>query len=144
MAKRERIPIDTEIRDAHESLVSIFHDFGVDLDYSIESLHRIENYLEENYPSNQDAKNPFPAVRVGVKIFYIGAYLGETLRKKLGGNWQFDEHDPLGQIRAELCFENGERIRPIEDVMTRIEEKLPIEIFSYAKELVAKYANSKS
>lgn len=40
MPKRERTPIDVEIREAHESLVAIFRDFGVSLDYSVESLQR--------------------------------------------------------------------------------------------------------
>lgn len=122
MAKRERIPIAEEIREAHESLVSIFADFGIRLDYSLESLGTIEGYLEENYPVSQGAGSAWPAVRVGVKIYYIGAYLGETLRRVHGGAWSFDEKDPLGQIRAEMRLGNGRSLRPIEIVMERIED----------------------
>lgn len=122
MPKRERTPIEQEIRQAHESLVSIFADFGIRLDYSLESLETLERYLEDNYPASQGAGSAWPAVRVGVKIYYLGAYLGEVLLKKIGGRWSFDEKDPLGQIRAELQLANGKRLRPIETVMERIEE----------------------
>lgn len=73
-----------------------------------------------NFPS-QPGRNPFPAVRAGVKLYYLGAYLGEVLRRRAGGEWAFDEKDPLGQIRAELRLTNGKFLRPIEEVMKRLE-----------------------
>lgn len=131
MAKRERTPIDEELREAHEALVSIFQDFGVSLDYSLESLKWIEDYLEQNYPYQEGAHNPFPAVRVGVKLYFLGAYAGETLIRKVGGSWSYNEKDPLGQIRAEVRLDNGKSVRPIEEVMTQIEEgrKLDLQFF---------------
>lgn len=136
MARRERIPIETEIREGHESLVSIFQDFGVPLDYSMESLQRIESYIEENYPRSEGGNNPFPAVRAGVKLFYLGAYLGEVLRKKVGGQWVFDERHPLGQIQAELRLSNGKTLRPIEEIMNRVEEGKKLLLHPLARQMV--------
>lgn len=134
MTKRERTPIAEEIREAHESLVSIFADFGIRLDYSLESLATIENYLAKNYPISQGAGSAWPAVRAGVKIYYIGAYLGEALLRRQGGAWHFDEKDPLGQIRAEIRMKSGKNFRPIETVMERIEDGRPLELAALAME----------
>ena len=54
------------------------------LDYSIESLDRIENWILTNYSEIKDLIGD-------VKILdYLTVYIGETFRKHIGGEWFID------------------------------------------------------
>ena len=64
------------------------------LDYSIESLGKLEEWLIAEFPDARSA--------VGGDNFEIGdgaaRYVGETLRKSLGGTWDMDVSDPNGIV----------------------------------------------
>jgi truncated hemoglobin YjbI len=68
------------------------------LDYSPESLDVLEAWLLARYPDAASAKAETEIVRLDG----VARYLGETLRKNIGGHWWFDldgwTHDGLPQL----------------------------------------------
>lgn len=56
------------------------------LDYSIRSLDHLERWILENWPSPRAMLAPEEAPRVGGAARYIG----ETIRKNVGGYWDID------------------------------------------------------
>jgi hypothetical protein len=56
--------------------------FGVDLDYSAESLKTIDEIITKNWPKPPNMLNPV--------VISFGSYVGETIRRLLGGEWAFD------------------------------------------------------
>jgi hypothetical protein len=80
-----------EMDFAIDSLQEIFSSEGLGcLDYSVESLGVLENWLQSKYQNLDSTRNSF-----GNKILDISAcYVGETLRKNFGGGWILNTTDP--------------------------------------------------
>ncbi len=64
-----------------QRFVSICKEFNLQLDYSIASLERIENYLASNFKDSNPKKNSIFYEDAEGKTFFLGAYLGEVIRK---------------------------------------------------------------
>src|SRR4051812_33074738 len=89
---------------------------GDELDYSLESLVQLDALLDRRFARRWALRS---GGRLDVKLFApmiepVGAYLGEALRRTLGGDWQDDgslrlpsgaRADPLD--RAQRRFESG-------------------------------------
>jgi hypothetical protein len=59
--------------------------FGVDLDYSAESIRRLEEMISKGWPEPPNLLDPL--------VEGLGSYLGETIRHLHGGEWrQTQEH----------------------------------------------------
>ncbi len=54
-----------------------------------------------------------------MKLFALGAYVGETVRGQLGGEWHADDGDPEGEINASLKLASGGVIFPVRRIMKR-------------------------
>jgi hypothetical protein len=58
------------------------------MDYSVESLQAIDHALEHNVSTFKSQE----AIDGALSMF--GAYLGEVIRRRIGGTWMFDEALP--------------------------------------------------
>lgn len=69
-----------------DSAVSTFKDrFGLSLDYSPASLKIMDKAISKYFPKGEE---PLPTT-----LLPLGAYLGEVLRRNLGGEWRLE--DPI-------------------------------------------------
>lgn len=84
-------------------------DRGVDLDFSFESIHVIEEELER-ISKEVDKTNPQRGT-FGLACVY-GAYVGEVLRRKEGGTWSAD-HAVGGPKSYPLAFSSDNVIFPV-------------------------------
>jgi hypothetical protein len=57
---------------------------------------------------------------LGQRLFSLGAYVGEVVRRNLGGEWQTDDADPQGEINVALKLPDGSLIWPVQRVMKRL------------------------
>jgi hypothetical protein len=57
--------------------------FGVDLDYSAESIARLEEMITKGWPEPPNLLDPL--------VEGLGSYLGETIRRLHGGEWRHTE-----------------------------------------------------
>jgi Flp pilus assembly protein TadD len=102
------------------SVVSRYTEIGAagPLDLSMASLASIDVYLALIAPPKApppEADTPW--VRRTASL--IGAYVGETLRGVLGGDWTKGA-GPLGPESYLLELESGETVRPVQDVLSRV------------------------
>jgi tetratricopeptide (TPR) repeat protein len=89
------------------------------LDLSMASLASIDVYLALIAPPKAPPpENDTPWVRRTAAL--IGAYVGETLRGVLGGEWTNASGSRLGEGAYELELESGETLRPVQDVLSRV------------------------
>ncbi|WP_373533509.1 hypothetical protein [Vampirovibrio sp.] len=83
----------------------------IQLDYSVESLQRLDQFISEHFDSNS-------AKDVGETLLLrIGSYVGEVIIRHLGGHWneqgqpEVNEVGPIDVIypldKAQKRFENG-------------------------------------
>jgi hypothetical protein len=56
-------------------------------------------------------------------LFALGAYVGETVRRGLGGAWDADDEDPNGEINIALHLPNSLIIWPVQRVIKRFQSR---------------------
>ncbi len=80
------------------------------LDYSLNSMDDLEDWLLRTYPSKQSMLAQTEAAKVGGSARYIG----ETIRKEIGGHWDIRLDDPaLAFFGMPILTGFGEKSFPI-------------------------------
>ncbi len=69
--------------------------------------------------------------QLGQRIFGLGAYTGEVLRRQCGGAWQDNDADPNAEINVALKLANGSLIWPVQRAMKRFKNGAEDGIFAY-------------
>lgn len=111
---------------------------GYRADFSIESLTEIDRFFEEQAPGGVPTAAGLLAEDLGSRIFAIGSYVGETLRRNLGGEWIGDDNDPQAEINISLKLTDGSTIWPIQRAMKRYRNGGEDSIAAYAAALMKK------
>jgi len=91
--------------------------YGVDLDYSLESLGALENILQQMHEEHK--ATPISEQGMQARTISLGSYLGEVLRRASGsGTWARDS--ALGENTFPLIFANDQQLFPVGWVHKRI------------------------
>ena len=102
-----------------QNFVSEFKKLNIDLDYSLESLNRIEEYISNTFTDLKAKKNSFFAEDTDSKTFALGAYLGEVIRKNgKGVRWNNENSESPIEIIQETP--NGAKALTINKAFKRI------------------------
>ncbi|MEU0185438.1 hypothetical protein ABZ312_30350 [Streptomyces sp. NPDC006207] len=101
-------------------------------DFTMGSLREVERFFEEHSEDGTPTDGGLLAQETGQRLFALGAYVGETLRRELGGTWQADDDDPDGEINIQLCLNNGSVIWPVQRVIKRFRNGAEDNIAVYA------------
>ena len=88
--------------------------------FSPESLWDIDLFFDDHGEGGVPKAKGLLAEQLGRRLFALGGYVGETIRRKLGGEWQADDADPQGEINIALKLPDGTMIRPVQRVMKRL------------------------
>lgn len=91
---------------------------GYDADFSGSSLWEIERFFDDQVPDGRAREGGLLSLDVGPRLFAIGAYVGEVIRRGVGGEWQGDDTDPDVEINVELIVD-GASCRPVQRVIKR-------------------------
>jgi hypothetical protein len=70
--------------------------------FSPESLWDIDLFFDDHSDHGAPKTKGLLAEQLGQRLFALGGYVGETIRRKLGGEWQTDDADPQGEINISL------------------------------------------
>lgn len=92
---------------------------GYRADFSIESLKEVDRFFDEQAPNGQPKPGGLLSVDVGARLFALGGYVGEVIRRASGGNWKGDDNDPQAEISIALQLKGGAIIWPVQRVMKR-------------------------
>lgn len=92
---------------------------GYEADFSAQSLWSIDRFLDEHSDRGQPRRDGLLATDLGSRIFALGAYLGEVVRRNAGGTWHANDEDPQGEVNVELVLVDGTKIWPVQRVMKR-------------------------
>lgn len=94
------------------------------MDYSIESLQAIDSALEHNVSTfkSQEA--------IDGALNFFGAYLGEVIRRRIGGTWMFDEALPRLEWKTDEW--SGIKTYPFRKVLKRLHNGEEDGVYGYA------------
>lgn len=88
---------ETFKKEAIETVKTAREIFEVELDFTAESIKTLDKMIEEGWKTPMGEKE---AYEFSMSILSLGSYLGETIIKNIGGNWQVDqdENNPVEKM----------------------------------------------
>jgi len=92
---------------------------GYQADFSPESLWQIEFFFDDQSQNGEPKPGGLLSKDLGKRLFALGAYIGEVLRRNIRGEWHGDDTDPKAEINIELKLTSGTRCWPVQRVMKR-------------------------
>jgi hypothetical protein len=92
---------------------------GYRADFSLESLKEVDRFFDEQALNGKPKAGGLLSQELGARLFAIGAYVGEVIRRHNGGQWQGDDNDPQAEINVALRLKTGATLWPVQRVMKR-------------------------
>ncbi len=104
---------------------------GYNADFSPTSLWEIDRFFDEHTRNGKALPNGLLAQDLGSRMFAVGSYIGEVIRKNQGGKWKTNDDDPKGEINVQLEV-NGGTCWPVRRAMKRLKNGQEDSIAAYA------------
>lgn len=92
---------------------------GYRADFSPESLWEVDRFFDENSRAGKALTGKLLSNDLGARMFALGCYVGEVLRRTLVGEWHGDDADPQAEVNVELRLSDGSIYWPVQRVMKR-------------------------
>ena len=92
---------------------------GYKADFSVESLGEIDRFFDDHAPNGHAKADGLLSSDVGARLFALGGYVGEVIRRASGGDWKGNDKDPQAEITIALQLKNGTTLWPVQRVMKR-------------------------
>ncbi len=93
---------------------------GYSADFSPASLWEIDRFFDDVSENGAPKQRGLLGEQFGSRMFALGGYVGEVLRRSKGGSWLADEADPENEIDIILKFPDGSIVWPIQRVIKRL------------------------
>jgi len=92
---------------------------GYKADFSLESLKQVDRFFDEQAANGKPKPGGLLSQQLGARLFAIGAYIGEVIRRQNGGEWQGEDSDPQAEIYVAVRLQTGVILWPVQRVMKR-------------------------
>ena len=85
---------------ANNAVIAAKDKYGINLDYSENNLQQLELLLQQSHESYKQSSRIGNSNSISIEntVRVWGSYLGEVIRRSLGGDWIVDQKDTLLQI----------------------------------------------
>jgi len=127
----EASSIVSDVQSAAEWIAKALSSSGYHADFSLGSLREIDRFLDDQAPGGRVRPGGLLSEQLGQRIFGLGAYTGEVLRRRCGGNWEGNDADPNAEINIALKLADGSLIWPVQRVMKRFKGGAEDGIYAY-------------
>jgi hypothetical protein len=104
---------------------------GYRADFSLKSLKEVDRFLDEEAPGGKPKQGGLLSKDFGNRLFSLGAYVGEVVRRQAGGQWEGDDNDPQAEINVAIRLPDGGMIWPVQRVMKRCENGEEDSVYAY-------------
>jgi hypothetical protein len=108
---------------------------GYRADFSPESLWEIDRFFDEHARKGKPRRGGLLADQTGLRLFAIGGYTGEVIRRAVGGEWSGADEDSEAEVNIALHLEDGSAIWPVQRAMKRLTNGAEDAIAPYAAAL---------
>ena len=115
-----------DIPKAEKWLVEAMASSGYELDGTIGSFKELDRFFEE-----QRRPGGLLDGKVGNKLFAVGCYMGQVLIASLGGTWETDDSDPMGEINIAVHLSDGSTVWPVQRAMKRFQNGAEDSLYVY-------------
>ena len=112
--------IKEDIATASEWIAAALRSSGYNIDFSVQSLQEIDRFYDEHTVNGAPRPNGLFSTDLDSRIFAVGSYVGEVIRRAKGGEWHGDDADPRVKLHVELRLEDGTLCWPTQRAMNRL------------------------
>jgi hypothetical protein len=118
-AEGEVASLREDIDQGAHRIAGALRSSGYLADFSPVSLWEIDRFFDEQTRNGRARRGGLLAESLGSRIFAVGAYTGEVIRRSVGGTWNTNDDDPHGELNVELEMPDGGRVWPVQRAMKR-------------------------
>jgi hypothetical protein len=123
--------IKEDIKSASEWISGALQSSGYKADFTPQSLWEIDRFFDEHCFNGVPKAGGLLAESFGSRIFALGSYVGEVVRRNCGGEWSGDDSDEMVEVNVELRLRDGSVIWPIQRAIKRSKSGLEDGIAAY-------------
>lgn len=114
-------PLGREMAQQAKKIAGGLTKSGYAADFSLASLREIDRFFDEQVLNGKPRPKGLLSKDLGARVFALGAYVGEVLRRDSGGEWMGDPKDPQIELTAALRLADGTECWPTQRILKRIQ-----------------------
>ena len=114
--------IKEDIQAGADWIARALNSSGYRANFTPQSLWEIDRFFDEQSQNGVARPRSLLSKDLGKRIFSIGSYIGEVVRRRLGGEWIGDDNDPQVEITVELHLPGGGRCWPVQRTLKRFKD----------------------
>ena len=115
----EHMELAADVQAAASWVADALGTSGYGADFSAASLWEVDRFFDDHAPDGRVLTGGLLSEQVGQRLFAIGGYVGEVIRRSLGGEWNGDDDDPHGEVNVELRLLDGSVVWPVQRALQR-------------------------
>ena len=109
-----------DIRDSANWIARALCSSNYRATFTPQSLWDIDLFFDDQTKDGAPKPGGLLAQQTGYRLFALGAYVGEVIRRNWDGEWLTNDADPQGEINIALKLPDGSIIWPMQRVMKRL------------------------
>jgi hypothetical protein len=124
----------TVVSDAEKAanwIVTALAASGYRVDFSMESLQEIERFFTEHSNEGKPKAGGLLSQDIGARLFALGSYVGEVIRREGKGEWVVSDGDPQAEINIAVRLPPDVLLWPVQRVMKRLRNGPEENIYHY-------------
>lgn len=125
-------PIVADALKGAEWIAKALNSSGYRADFSLESLREVDRYFDDQTLDGKARDEGLLSQKLGQRLFALGAYCGEVIRRGAGGTWQGGTPGPQAEIDLALLLLNGSTLYPVQRAMKRYQNGTEDSLYAYA------------
>lgn len=110
-----------DIKTSADWMAHALQSSGYRADFSPASLWEIDRFFDEHARKGIAKRGGLFAEDLGQRLFALGAYVGEVVRRTQGGVWMGVDSDPAAEINAELILPGEIHCWPVQRAIKRFQ-----------------------
>jgi len=108
---------------------------GYEADFTPASLWAIDRFYDEQTRKGVPRRWGLLAKDTSLRLFSLGAYVGEVVRRDLGGAWEGDDGDTEPELNLALRLPDDSIVWPVQRAIERMRNGAADSIVEYATAL---------
>src|SRR5262245_57756102 len=105
---------------------------GYAADFTPASLWEIDRFFDEQTRKGEPRRWGLLAKDTSLRLFSIGAYVGEVIRRAAGGEWEGDDEDEQAELNLALRLPDDGVVWPVQRAINRMRNGAEDGIVAYA------------
>ena len=127
--------IEDDVQASAAWIATALASSGYRADFSPSSLRDVDRFFDEHTRKGKALRRGLLNEGLGQRIFGLGSYVGEVIRRDFGGTWKGDDADPAAEVNITLVLDDGSVIWPVQRVMKRFKNGREDSLVVYASAL---------